>query len=296
MNAIQITDGGHISTTTFWEVAIPLVVASIIIPVAFSGLLVRMAVKVIRSSYRKWLRWRPFSIAMILMVFNIGSAVVGGRPLFWVVWTLNLLYTLTFLTRTWGIYQDLQLASSRVKDAIVARRAYTLTGPRTARDSNTSRGSRETESSWATVNSSVSERSWATAREGSSIASSSNTSFYEAKTLRKQVTKAVLLAFVICCQAAITVGGLGLGTAFLTLDIFYPKARGLSVYHSFALWMSLASVIYVTAWKSSRYMWRRAQIIYESYEARTSVSRRRRRGSNASQSEGNGRTASDGAV
>ena len=316
MNATQITDGGLVSTTTFWEVSIPLVVASIVIPVAFSGLLIRIAVKVIRSSYEKWLRWRPFFIAIIFIFFNIASAVVGGRPLFWIVWTLNLLYTIEFLMWVPETYRRVLFASQSIKDVNVARRNYMsriaarasnyATGSSTARDSSTSRDSGETVNSWATANSRISEDSWVTAHfeviEGSSIANSSNISFSEAREdpskviLRKQLTKTVLVAFASYRQVVIIVGGLGLGIAFLILDIFYPKARGLSVYHSFTLWMSLASIIDVVALKTLKYIWRRAQITYEMYEARRSDRRRRRRGSNASQSERTGSIASDGAV
>ena len=214
--------------------------------------------------------------------------------------------------RTPEIYQDLLLASSRLKDAIVAYTSResnaTLspnnpTGTSTARDSNTSRDSGETESSWVTANSSLPEHSWATAHsdviEGSSTANSSNTSYREArekKILHKQLTRSVLKAIAVYCQAAITVRGLGLGTAFLILDIFYPKVRGLSVYHSFALWMSLVSALEVTVLKTLKYMWRRVQIIYERNVAATSARQRRRRSSDASQSERASGITSDGTV
>ena len=104
MNATEITDGGLISTTTFWEVSITLMVASIIVPVSFSGLLIRMTIKVVRSSYRKWLEWKPLVTVSILLAFNVASAVVGGHPLFWIVLTLNLLYTLEFIMWIPAIY------------------------------------------------------------------------------------------------------------------------------------------------------------------------------------------------
>lgn len=46
MNARGFTNGGLTSTSTFWKVSIPLVVASIIVPVAFSGLLIRKTMQI----------------------------------------------------------------------------------------------------------------------------------------------------------------------------------------------------------------------------------------------------------
>lgn len=46
MNARGFTDGGLTSTSTFWKVSIPLVIASIIVPVAFSGLLIRKTMQI----------------------------------------------------------------------------------------------------------------------------------------------------------------------------------------------------------------------------------------------------------
>lgn len=46
MNARGFTDGGLTSTSTFWKVSIPLVIASIIVPVAFSGLLIRNTMQI----------------------------------------------------------------------------------------------------------------------------------------------------------------------------------------------------------------------------------------------------------
>lgn len=37
MNAKEFTNGGLVSTTTFWEVSIPVMVASIIVPIVFQG-------------------------------------------------------------------------------------------------------------------------------------------------------------------------------------------------------------------------------------------------------------------
>ena len=51
MNASGFTEGGLVSTTTFWQVSVPLVVASIIIPVAFSGLLIRILTEVAHSLF-----------------------------------------------------------------------------------------------------------------------------------------------------------------------------------------------------------------------------------------------------
>ena len=53
MNASGFTDGGLVSTTTFWQIAVPLVVASIIIPVTFSGLLIRILAQFVYSLYQR---------------------------------------------------------------------------------------------------------------------------------------------------------------------------------------------------------------------------------------------------
>lgn len=261
MNATEITNGGLVSTTTFWEVSIPLVVASIIVPVAFSGLLIRLTIKVVRYSYQKWLTWRPFIITVILMAFNVASAIMGGRPLFWIVWALNLLYTFEFVLSIPANYRDLIFAFERLVDAKAARKSYTSRDPSTASESRSaieleltrgpdaSRDSSETESSWVTANPRVPEGLSETegsgaADPGSSIANSSD--LYQ-DVSREKLLKTHWLrrmhVFAISAKAVITLGGLALGAAFLALDVIHPKARGLSLYHSFALWMSLVKAI-----------------------------------------------------
>ncbi|KAL8936861.1 MAG: hypothetical protein Q9211_003982 [Gyalolechia sp. 1 TL-2023] len=47
MNTHEITQGGILSVATYWKVSVPLVVASIFIPVAFSGLLIRTALNIV---------------------------------------------------------------------------------------------------------------------------------------------------------------------------------------------------------------------------------------------------------
>lgn len=262
MNATEITDGGLISTTTFWEVSIPLMVASVIIPVAFSGLLIRTTIKLVRSSYRKWLKWKPLVAVSILMAFNVASAVVGGHPLFWTVWALNLLYTLGFIMWIPVIYRDLLFASQRLRDAKAARISYKSRDPSTASDSNSAveldmaresnapRDSGETETSWVTASlgvtegSSETEASWETAAASSNSANSSD--LYQDRTrerLRKKHLQRWVQVLATFVRAVIMLGGLGLGAAFLTLDTFCSRAKGLSLYHSFALWISLVSVI-----------------------------------------------------
>lgn len=69
MNTKEITEGGHLSVATFWKVAIPLVVASIVVPVAFSGLLIRTALTIgykltgeVKFRLRMWLRNLSFQL------------------------------------------------------------------------------------------------------------------------------------------------------------------------------------------------------------------------------------------
>ena len=153
-------------------------------------------------------------------------------------------------------------------------------------DSDTCRGSGETASSWVTVNSD--------GIEGSSISNNSSSSHGGARVEEISAHFARGLAII---QAVILIGGLGLGIAFLALDILHPKARGLSLYHSFALRMSLVPVSIATAWKAlkyvSKHLWRWG---LARYEAKKSASRRRRQDSPMSHSERNSEIASDGAV
>lgn len=314
MNATEITDGGLISTTTFWEVSIPLVVASIIIPVAFSGLLIRMTIKVVRSSHRKWLKWKPLITASILMAFNVASAVVGGHPLFWIVWAFNLLYTLEFIMWIPVIYRDLLFASQRLRDAKAARNSYTSRDPSTAShsnsavqldtmDSNAPRDSGETESSWVTANlgvtegSSETEASWETT--AASLSSANSSDLYQDRTrerLRKTHWQRRVQFSAVFVQATITLGGLGLGAAFLTLDIIYPKARGLSLYHSFALWMSLVSVIEYMGVIGLKRVFNRLLYRYERRQVRKATAERRHQGSHAGHSERSTSVSRDGGV
>ncbi|KAL9004815.1 MAG: hypothetical protein Q9188_002380 [Gyalolechia gomerana] len=51
MNTHEITEGGLLSAATYWKVSVPLVVASIFIPVAFSGLLVRTTLTTVYAAW-----------------------------------------------------------------------------------------------------------------------------------------------------------------------------------------------------------------------------------------------------
>lgn len=51
MNTHEITEGGLLSAATYWKISVPLVVASIFIPVAFSGLLVRTALSAVYAAW-----------------------------------------------------------------------------------------------------------------------------------------------------------------------------------------------------------------------------------------------------
>ena len=68
MNTRGFTDGGFVSTSTFWKVSIPLVVASIVIPVAFSGLLLWVATLVVRQAYQRLNSW-SYSIIINVSIF-----------------------------------------------------------------------------------------------------------------------------------------------------------------------------------------------------------------------------------
>ena len=216
MNAKQITSGGLASTKTFWQVSIPLVIASIIVPVAFSGLLIHVAMILIRPIYRMWLKHRRLIIVGIFLAVNVASAVVGGRPLFWTVWTMNLLYTVDFL-RLAKIWLELPRELLQVSGRIRAAEAATSVG-------------------------------------------------YQSVIRVEDVRKRRDIAFKLCFGALVILGGFGLGFTFLVLDIFRHKTSGLSIYHSFGLWMSLAAGI---PWLGRRiyssYSFRGESLLYSMY-------------------------------
>ena len=307
MNAKEIVSGGYISTTTFWEVSIPLMVASVIIPVAFSGLLIRMTIEFIRSSYEKWLEWKPLVIVGTLMAFNVASAVIGGHPLFWAVWALNLLYTLEFMRWIPLLYGGLLSVSRKRREAKAARESYTSRDPSmaldsnsavgadVARDSSASRDSEGTEISWVTANTGVIEGSSGTTASGSSSTNSSSRYLRGTSELMKiiyrygEATAALGLAVV-------TLGGLGLGAAFLTLDVRHPEARGLSLYHSFALWMSLVrAVIFLVAIGGKR-VFHKLESYVERRPARMAAAKKQLQDSHAGHSERSISRSRDGVV
>ena len=161
-----------------------------------------------------------------------------------------------------------------------------------ARDSNVSRDLGDTEISWVTANlavtegSSKTEGSWGIAAAGSSSANSSD--LYQNRTreiLQKTHWQRRLQASAVFAQAAITLRGLGLGAVFLTLDIIYPKARGLSLYHSFALSMSLVSVIDFMGVIGSKRVLYGLACHYERRQVRKAAAKRRHQGSYAGYSE-----------
>ena len=85
MNAKAFTNGGLVATTTFWEVSIPVMVASIIVPIVFSGLLVRLSIQALRSGYKVWLQSGNSIGFGVFLALNVASAVRGGLALFWTV-------------------------------------------------------------------------------------------------------------------------------------------------------------------------------------------------------------------
>ena len=78
MNAKGFTEGGLVSTSSFWQISAPLVVASIIIPVAFSGLLIRIFTKVVHSIYQK-LVWFIYIEIWYLWTYHIRDKILEIR-------------------------------------------------------------------------------------------------------------------------------------------------------------------------------------------------------------------------
>ena len=71
MNASGFTNGGLTSTNTFWKISIPLVVGSIIIPIAFSGLLIRKIMQVAfvaKAFFSEYFIYRSFLIAVMKLI------------------------------------------------------------------------------------------------------------------------------------------------------------------------------------------------------------------------------------
>ena len=266
MNARELTDGGLVSTYTFWEVSIPVTVASIIIPIAFSGLLIRLTTKGLRYLYQVWLLGWPFFLTAFFLALNVASAVVGGKALFWVLWTANLLYTLEFLH---GMPKRLRGATLTVKSfghviaARIARRAVSFNSSVPSdqsanfqeRRSTDTLSSRRSDSSWETIQSSDSEHSWVTvhsptiSRNSSpSYSMDSNNDLEEMRKdiqMRKDMYREVIQFLFQPGITATRVGGFILGITFLILDLLsHPKSQAsLSFYHSFALWMSLVRIL-----------------------------------------------------
>lgn len=272
MNARELSDGGLASTNTFWEVSIPVTVASMIIPIAFSSLLIRMATKGLRKLDGLWLLGWPSFVAAFLVALNIASAVVDGDTLFWVLWTANLLYTLEFLREIRANLRHIKSSFKEFRDAADARAAKNATrtkipNPSEQADQSADSQTRESRNtaysgqsvdSWVTVQSSYSEDSWETVH--SSVTSSNNNLSHsinssideherEIRELRRDIVKIGMQVLAECSHVAAMAGGFILGTMFLVLDILYhPKSRAtLSVYHSFALWMSLIGVLHKVA-------------------------------------------------
>ena len=79
MNASAFADGGLISTNTFWEVSIPLVVGSIIVPIAFSGLLIR------KSMQFAFYITRPFTVFL-----DNALAIFTLLRVSWTVWVVKI--------------------------------------------------------------------------------------------------------------------------------------------------------------------------------------------------------------
>ena len=257
MNARELTDGGLVSTNTFWEVSIPVTVVSIIIPIAFSGLLIHMTTKGLRLLHRQWLvRW-PFYLAL-----NVVSAVLGGRTIFWVLWTANLLYTIELLRNIPASVHDWCSITKTFKEARAAKDATSIAMPNAADRVDQSiasqtRKSRETANSgqfadsWVTVQPSYNEdigmivHPSATESDENLTPRTSSSSCERERDLfqlRKNVTK---IGIQVLSIVAIMSGGFILGTVFLVLDLLYhPESRAtLSVYHSFALWMSILGLL-----------------------------------------------------
>ena len=81
MNAKGFTNGGLTSTDKFWKISIPLVIASIIVPVAFSGLLIRKTMQIafnVKAHLEKLFRLISYNFQFLLinpLIVNINLAL-----------------------------------------------------------------------------------------------------------------------------------------------------------------------------------------------------------------------------
>ena len=268
MNARELTDGGLISTQRFWEVSIPVTIASIVIPIAFSGLLIRIITKWLRMLRRQWLVGWPFYSAAIFLALNVASAVLGGRTIFWILWTANLLYTMSRLRNAPAHLYKLHTRIEFMKRARAADQFTRMKTPEPADQSaqsvvaqtsmpRESASSDQRTNSWETIQSSHNEDTILTlhpsATEGNSdLSQSTDPSMTERNSKRHRLMMSILRKVIRWSRflvplsvLTITAGSFILGTVFLVLDILHhPKSRAsLSIYHSFALWMSLCELL-----------------------------------------------------
>ena len=263
MNAKEFTDGGLVSTTTFWEVSIPVMVASIIFPIVFSGLLIRLATQALRSGYKLLLQDRDSIEFGILLALNVASAVRGGVVLFWTLWTANFLYVLEFLPHVpTGIAAARRFLQSYNR-ARAARRYRSQPGTQmpamaiTATASQTGGNLSEVDIVVPTMSSeqdnNVQITTTAEASQGSVHSSTSTptvTSESRSTVTQRRSYRLIFTDFFNIYLAGSNLligwGALAFGAMFLVLDIVYhPKSRSsLSFYHSFALWSSLLGRIY----------------------------------------------------
>ena len=245
MTAKELTDGGLVSTNKFWEVSIPVMVASIIVPIVFSGLLVRWSTQALRSGYKFWLQSGGSLGFCVLLALNVASAVRGGLPLFWTVWTVNILYVLGFqlaalLSRFNKIKEAREVWQSRSQEGTrMLATAVTATASRATGDAI------EVDIVVPITDSGEVENTQMTAIAGPSQVSVQSSTSTSSTTFRKGLTMLKGRFYIQIIMLLIHLGIFALSSTFLVLDILYhPKTRpSLSFYHSFALWFSLPSHI-----------------------------------------------------
>ena len=229
------------STTTFWEVSIPVMVASIIIPIVFSGLLIRFSIKALRSGYKIWLPHGDSIGCGILLALSVASAVRGGLALFWTVWTANLLYILGLLHSLRRLVYCFQEFNIRATWRSGSREG--IRTPATGVSAAAFQASRNPSELDVVVPITDSEQ--ADNVQMTATAAPSQVSVHSSVDTASAIGESPSLDIIFAANDAISLlislGGFALGSAFLVLDILYhPKTRpSLSFYHSFALWFSL---------------------------------------------------------
>ena len=153
---------------------------------------------------------------------------------------------------------------------------------RLSEDQHSGGDSSETESSFVTAGSHVSV--------GSGLG---NKQSIKSEVARNLLNTRRLQAYWLCFKSAICLGGFGLGTVFLVLDILHSHPKRLSIYHSFAPWLPLVAVIIRGSMMLGKPLVLR--IAYQ-IERRGRLWIRRDSGASTGQSQSSSRTSSDSAA